>query len=116
MERIGIRLPNPIGDVVAATPLIRLLKQRNPEDRIVLIGSAKAIELLDGLDTWHEAEALEETPHHGKLSAWEEGTFLKNSYLTKFTSFPILSLPPSQPCAQVFPNVSDEKHWLVISS
>jgi len=88
VERIGVRLPNPIGDVVAATPLIRLLKQRNPEDRIVLIGSAKAIELLDGLDTWHEAEALEETPHHGKLSAWEEGTFLKKLLLDKIYLLP----------------------------
>ncbi|MDP6849878.1 MAG: glycosyltransferase family 9 protein [Planctomycetota bacterium] len=88
MDRIGVRLPNPVGDVVAATPFIRLLKQRHPEDRIVLIGSAKAIELLDGLDTWHEAEAIEDSPSHGKSSSFDEATFLKHLLLDQIYLLP----------------------------
>ncbi|PCH83377.1 MAG: hypothetical protein COB96_00840 [Planctomycetota bacterium] len=66
MKRIGVRLPNPVGDVVAATPLLRLLRQRNPDGRIVAFGNSKACEVLEGIDSIDELEVL--TPDC--LSGW----------------------------------------------
>lgn len=47
-KRILIRLPNPIGDVVAATPLIQALQQLWPQSEFVLAGGRGAQQLLAG--------------------------------------------------------------------
>ena len=47
-----VRLPNPLGDVVMATPLLRSLRRQLPEVRIVACGDAVYGPLLDGLDSF----------------------------------------------------------------
>ena len=46
-----VRLPNPLGDVVMTTPLLRALKTAWPQTRIVVAGKAPYAELLEGLDS-----------------------------------------------------------------
>jgi len=46
-----VRLPNPLGDVVMTTPLLRALKTAWPKTRIVAAGKAPYAELLQGLDS-----------------------------------------------------------------
>ena len=45
-----VRLPNPLGDVVAATPLLAWLRRRGEGRRVLAAGRAPALELLDGLE------------------------------------------------------------------
>jgi heptosyltransferase-2 len=52
-----VRLPNPVGDVVLATPALRALRAALPAARIVWSGRPPALALLDGLperDAVHE--------------------------------------------------------------
>ncbi|MCH2112305.1 MAG: glycosyltransferase family 9 protein [Planctomycetes bacterium] len=88
MKRIGIRLPNPIGDVVAATPLLRLIRQRNPDSRIAIIGSSKACEVLAGLDTYDEVEVLETRALHGLSSFRHQAHQLKRLVLDQIYLLP----------------------------
>ena len=44
-----VRLPNPLGDVVMTTPLLRALKTAWPKTRIVVAGKAPYEKLLEGL-------------------------------------------------------------------
>lgn len=53
-----VRLPNPLGDVVMATPLLRSLRRGLPDTRIVLAGKAPYAALLDGLDSFDTFLAL----------------------------------------------------------
>lgn len=46
-----VRLPNPLGDVVMATPLLRELRRQAPGVRILACGSAPFGPLLEGLDS-----------------------------------------------------------------
>jgi len=46
-----VRLPNPLGDVVMATPLLRALRTQLPGARILACGAAPLGALLDGLDS-----------------------------------------------------------------
>ena len=46
-----IRLPNPVGDVVMTTPLLRVLRERLPETRLIVAGKPVFGSLLAGLDT-----------------------------------------------------------------
>ena len=46
-----IRLPNPVGDVVMTTPLLRVLRERLPETRLIVAGKPVFGSLLSGLDT-----------------------------------------------------------------
>ena len=60
--RIFIRLPNWLGDVVMALPLLRALRQSRPDAEITLI-AAKAF--LPLLRDWHIADHLEALPARG---------------------------------------------------
>jgi heptosyltransferase II len=53
-----VRLPNPLGDVVMATPLLRSLRCGLPNTRIVLAGKAPYGALLEGLDSFDAFLAL----------------------------------------------------------
>ncbi|TAH36781.1 MAG: hypothetical protein EYC70_07255 [Planctomycetota bacterium] len=55
---LAVRLPNPVGDVVAATPLLRALRQAQAAEAIILAGSSGAAELLAGLDSYDRFEVL----------------------------------------------------------
>ncbi|MBL7007511.1 MAG: lipopolysaccharide heptosyltransferase II [Planctomycetes bacterium] len=80
MKRIAVRLPNPIGDVVAATPLLRLLRQRNPMARIIAAGPRPAMELLQGLSTIDEFAELGAETRKGLLGPWREAEVLRRLY------------------------------------
>lgn len=53
-----VRLPNPLGDVVMATPLLRSLRRGFPQTRIILAGKAPYGALLEGLDSFDTFLAL----------------------------------------------------------
>ena len=45
-----VRLPNPLGDAVMATPALRALRRALPDTRITWVGQYAALAALDGLD------------------------------------------------------------------
>jgi heptosyltransferase-2 len=56
--RIWIRLPNWLGDVVMALPLIRALRASRPDAEITLVGKGQYLSLLEQLDLADRYEAL----------------------------------------------------------
>lgn len=54
-----VRLPNPVGDVVMATPLLRQLRLGLPQTRILVAGKTLFADLLDGLDSFDQFVPLE---------------------------------------------------------
>ncbi len=61
--KIGVMLPNWVGDLVMATPTLRALARRYPKSRIVGIGRPHLLPLLDGLPWLAETIAWE---HRGR--------------------------------------------------
>lgn len=53
-----VRLPNPAGDVVLATPALRALRRALPKTRIVVSGRPPALDLLDGLRDFDDAHFI----------------------------------------------------------
>ena len=51
--RLWVRLPNWLGDVVMALPLLRALKEGRPDVELTLIGQAPVLELLERLEIGH---------------------------------------------------------------
>lgn len=62
-----VRLPNPLGDVVMTTPLLRALKTAWPETRIVVAGKAHYAPLLEGLDSVDRFLPLTGTKPHAEV-------------------------------------------------
>ena len=58
MNRVLVRLPNWVGDVVMATPMLRALRAHLPEARIDLLGKPSLQPLVDGLPFYDEYVAL----------------------------------------------------------
>lgn len=56
--RVLVRLPNPLGDTVMATPLLAALRAHWPEARITAAGGAGSLALLAGLPSVDERLAL----------------------------------------------------------
>lgn len=52
--RLWVRLPNWLGDVVMALPLLRALKEGRPDVELTLIGQAPVLELLEKLEIGHK--------------------------------------------------------------
>jgi lipopolysaccharide heptosyltransferase II len=57
-----VRLPNPVGDVVMTTPLLRCLRLGLPETRLIVAGNPLFAGLLAGLDS---IDAFIPLPHEG---------------------------------------------------
>ncbi|MFQ5749559.1 MAG: glycosyltransferase family 9 protein [Planctomycetota bacterium] len=55
---LGIRLPNPVGDVVAAIPFLAALRSHASASRIFAYGSENACKILEGLPHLDEQVAL----------------------------------------------------------
>ncbi|MCP4092793.1 MAG: glycosyltransferase family 9 protein [Planctomycetes bacterium] len=62
-----VRLPNPLGDVVMATPLLHSLRMGLPQTRIVVAGNAPYGALLDGLDSFDQFLALNRSVPHAQV-------------------------------------------------
>ncbi len=60
--RIWVRLPNWLGDVVMALPLLRALRAGRPDAEIVLVGKAAFLPLLE---SWGVADRLVALPRQG---------------------------------------------------
>lgn len=60
--RIWIRLPNWLGDVVMALPLLRALRAGRPDAEIVLVAKRQFLPLLE---SWAIADRLHALPPHG---------------------------------------------------
>ena len=78
-----VRLPNPLGDVVMTTPLLRALRSSWPQCRIVTAGKAPYGALLEGLDSVDEFLPLTDAePHHVTLrrAEAEVALILPNSW------------------------------------
>ncbi len=68
-KHLVVRLPNPAGDVVAATPALRALRTALPSTRITWCGRPPALALLDGLDARDAVMPVEGVTAHGALAA-----------------------------------------------
>jgi len=78
-----VRLPNPLGDVVMATPLLRSLRNGLPGTRIVVAGKAPYAELLAGLDSFDSFLPLDATTAHADVlreAAADVALLLPNSW------------------------------------
>ncbi len=53
IQKILVRLPNPVGDTVMATPLLRAIRKNAPQSEIVLLGHSRFRDLLEGLP-WYD--------------------------------------------------------------
>lgn len=67
-KKIAVFLPNPVGDVVMATPALRALRQNLPDSRIVYVGRRAAIDTLTGT-TWADAMITDPAGRKGGLMA-----------------------------------------------
>ncbi|MSR45520.1 MAG: glycosyltransferase family 9 protein [Planctomycetes bacterium] len=69
-RRIAVRLPNWVGDVVMATPLLRALRSAAPHATITAIGTAPCGRLLAGAPWFDRYVALDARGRHGGLLGW----------------------------------------------
>jgi heptosyltransferase-2 len=66
--RLAVRLPNPAGDAVLATPALRALRRALPSTRIVWAARPAVLALLDGLPDRDETLAVEGPLDRGLLA------------------------------------------------
>lgn len=63
-DRILVRMPNWIGDVVMATPLVRTLRESQPRARIALLVLPSGAQVLDGLSGFDETIVYRRKDEH----------------------------------------------------
>lgn len=64
-------LPNPVGDTVMATPVLRALREHRPDARIVHVGRPPALDVLSG-SRWADSMVPDLTAKRPKLRHWRE--------------------------------------------
>jgi ADP-heptose:LPS heptosyltransferase/lauroyl/myristoyl acyltransferase len=85
--RIWIRLPNWLGDVVMALPLLRALRVSRPDAEITLLAQPQFLPLLEN---WNVADHLRALPRRGGnyfLSFWRARRDYPDAYLLFTNSF-----------------------------
>jgi len=95
-ERIIVRLPNWVGDVVMATPALLSLRKGFPKSRITVMGKENARLLLDGLGVWDDFLPFN---RHGR----EAGTlkFLKVASEIRRVRYDLGLILPNSPSAAI---------------
>ncbi len=95
-QKIIVRLPNWVGDVVMATPALISLREGFPESDITLMGKESARLLLEGLNLW---DTFYPFNRHGK----DTGTlkFLKVASEIRRQRFDLGIILPNSPSAAV---------------
>lgn len=69
-QRIAVRLPNWVGDVVMATPALRALRRAAPSASITAVGTAAAGRLLAGAPWFDRFVAIDRRGRHGGALGW----------------------------------------------
>ena len=72
-----VRLPNPLGDAVMATPALRALRTALPSTRITWAGNRAASQALEGLPWRDDVTPLAGPMAHGVLAPWRAGRHLR---------------------------------------
>ncbi len=67
-DRILVRAPNWVGDVVMATPLLRTLRESQPRARISVLALPSGAAVLEGLRTFDETIVYRRKDEHAGLS------------------------------------------------
>ena len=70
-QRLVVFLPNPVGDTVMSTPVLRALREHRPEARIMHVGRPPALDVLSG-SCWADSMLPDLTAKRPKLSSWRE--------------------------------------------
>ena len=65
--RVGVLLPNWVGDVAMATPALRTLRKNLPEARIIGIARPYLLSLLEG-SSWLDAKLPWEHKGRGRIA------------------------------------------------
>jgi heptosyltransferase-2 len=87
-EHLLVRLPNPAGDVVLATPALRALRAALPRSRITWAGSPGALALLDGLPERDDTYAVSAKDASGALGPWKTGRAWRKRGVDAVLCFP----------------------------
>jgi heptosyltransferase-2 len=70
-QRLVVFLPNPVGDVVMSTPVLRALREDRPEACILHVGRVPALSVLSG-SVWADEMLSDRTGKRPKLGHWRE--------------------------------------------
>lgn len=93
-QKVIVRLPNWVGDVVMATPALTSLRKGLPECEITVMGKENARVLLDGLDLWDSYLSFN---RHGEQAG--TFTFLKVAGTLRRQRFDTGLIFPNSPSA-----------------
>src|SRR5262249_15449198 len=72
-KTLVVRLPNPAGDVVMRTPVLRALRRALPATRIVWAAKPTGLALLEGLQDRDEVAPIDGKTGRGVLGPWRVG-------------------------------------------
>jgi heptosyltransferase-2 len=78
-ESILVRLPNPLGDAIMATPFLQTLQIANPQAEITVAGSSAFVSLFSGLPSIHQWISLPENALHGIRGVRRQAALLRQA-------------------------------------
>jgi heptosyltransferase-2 len=76
-ERILVRAPNPLGDAVMATPLLRCLRRNWPRARITVVATPAGAGVYEGLPSVDRVEVFRRGEDRGLVGIWRAARRLK---------------------------------------
>jgi heptosyltransferase-2 len=76
-ERILVRAPNPLGDAVMATPLLRCLRRNWPRARITVVATPAGAGVYEGLETVDRIEVFLRGEDRGLAGIWRSARRLR---------------------------------------